>query len=591
VRAGAARMASRTFTSTPPPVQSFDGRYFPEQDETHYEGLDTPTNQEVTHQPQPRRAGRILDFSSSTSSVAAFTPTRHLGSPVFDPDEQASNELTGILARLHKEVPLSCNGEGAEEFRTLSAVSTTAGPTPGPESRSQSSASFLQLSPSPWQHAADDALCQDQEWLSWPPPQIVQPTPLQDQEWPSWPPQQSAQLTPLEDQESPSPTTQSSAQPTPAQTPKKKKQAAAGGSASQAQALAVQAQAQAAAAQAAAAQAPAASVALPAQAPAVPGQAAAVPAQAAAVPAQAAAVPAQASPAQTPKKKKQATKMFVGGVPQNMNQDDYWKFLEGVVGDNGSISNCWIQKPRQGDGMPTSQNHRGFGFVVFKEASTVRKLLDGQESRFILTPDGRRMEFKAAESTKKQQRDGTSGPTAQNEAPPAQAEAQRDRALSGQRPPQQANDGNFASNYGSPGGRNLQSVRTSPQPMQMQQQQQPPNGPTYGPSCGHHMSMVMVAPQHRFEGGGAMAPHGHGGCGMPMFPCSSGVGRWSGTSHAELQPVQPVQPMQMPPVPWVATQAHARGVVNYSAQPQATRNPWHASVTELKEAEPEFYED
>eukprot|EP00929_Paragymnodinium_shiwhaense_P099641 TRINITY_DN6140_c0_g1_i1.p1 TRINITY_DN6140_c0_g1~~TRINITY_DN6140_c0_g1_i1.p1 ORF type:complete len:625 (+),score=156.91 TRINITY_DN6140_c0_g1_i1:177-2051(+) len=92
----------------------------------------------------------------------------------------------------------------------------------------------------------------------------------------------------------------------------------------------------------------------------------------------------------------QLKKVFVGGVPQDIH--DLYKVFEQF----GNIKKAWLQKchtkgPNGGAGTAAMQNHRGFGFVIFQDVATADKLLGpGNFSRFLVLPDGRKLEVKRA---------------------------------------------------------------------------------------------------------------------------------------------------------------------------------------------------
>lgn len=88
---------------------------------------------------------------------------------------------------------------------------------------------------------------------------------------------------------------------------------------------------------------------------------------------------------------RQGRKVFVGGIPQDMNQDDlYTVFNEFAV-----VERAWLQR-RGSDQDHFMNNHRGFGFVVFYNESAVNDLLGGSFSKFITLRDGKMLEVKRA---------------------------------------------------------------------------------------------------------------------------------------------------------------------------------------------------
>jgi len=82
-------------------------------------------------------------------------------------------------------------------------------------------------------------------------------------------------------------------------------------------------------------------------------------------------------------------KVFVGGVPQDMSQNDLYNFFS----EKAPIKKAWLQK--YSEEAPTNA-HRGFGFVIFYDESAVQQLVDQQ---FFQLPDGKRLEVKRAVSS------------------------------------------------------------------------------------------------------------------------------------------------------------------------------------------------
>lgn len=98
----------------------------------------------------------------------------------------------------------------------------------------------------------------------------------------------------------------------------------------------------------------------------------------------------------------QVRKVFVGGIPQHMTQDDLCAFFSSF----GVVSKAWLQRQRLAENGPAHnahagsiQNHRGFGFVVFQDPNTVDELLGSEVSRFLELKDGRRIEVKRAKTS------------------------------------------------------------------------------------------------------------------------------------------------------------------------------------------------
>lgn len=92
-------------------------------------------------------------------------------------------------------------------------------------------------------------------------------------------------------------------------------------------------------------------------------------------------------------------KVFVGGIPQEMSQDDLFKLFS----EYGGLKKAWLQRYRE-SGRPKSHsqhghNHRGFGFVIFQDAAAVDKLLGDNQSCFLPLKDGKKLEVKRAVSS------------------------------------------------------------------------------------------------------------------------------------------------------------------------------------------------
>ncbi|CAK0862937.1 unnamed protein product [Prorocentrum cordatum] len=115
----------------------------------------------------------------------------------------------------------------------------------------------------------------------------------------------------------------------------------------------------------------------------------------------------------------QDRKVFVGGVPQDLTQDELYTIFCEYAG----VKKAWLQKCRpadHGSGNGSAcppQNHRGFGFVIFHEARAIDDLLGSGASRFILLRNGAKLEVKRALSSNKM---GTTQADAVCTAPPLQ---------------------------------------------------------------------------------------------------------------------------------------------------------------------------
>lgn len=97
----------------------------------------------------------------------------------------------------------------------------------------------------------------------------------------------------------------------------------------------------------------------------------------------------------------QDRKVFVGGVPQDLNQDD----LYAIFSEYAGVKKAWLQKCRATDDNNGTnnppQNHRGFGFVIFHDPNAIEELLGGSPSRFIVLRSGAKLEVKRALSSSK----------------------------------------------------------------------------------------------------------------------------------------------------------------------------------------------
>jgi len=98
----------------------------------------------------------------------------------------------------------------------------------------------------------------------------------------------------------------------------------------------------------------------------------------------------------------QVRKIFVGGIPQDVTQDELYEFFSRV----GTVKKAWLQRNRQAseggeEKVPPQrpQNHRGFGFVIFHDSNTVDELLGPGLCCYMEIKDGRRIEVKRAKSS------------------------------------------------------------------------------------------------------------------------------------------------------------------------------------------------
>lgn len=94
----------------------------------------------------------------------------------------------------------------------------------------------------------------------------------------------------------------------------------------------------------------------------------------------------------------QDRKIFVGGVPQDLTQDDLYAIFSAFAG----VKRAWLQKCRATDDKGTNvPNHRGFGFVIFHDARTIEDLLGDCASCFVPLRNGVKVEVKRAVSSNK----------------------------------------------------------------------------------------------------------------------------------------------------------------------------------------------
>lgn len=239
----------------------------------------------------------------------------------------------------------------------------------------------------------------------------------------------------------------------------------------------------------------------------------------------------------------QDRKVFVGGVPQDMNQDD----LYGVFSEYSGVKKAWLQKckpPANTTPTPPPQNHRGFGFVIFHDADAVDKLLDpnhqdvkwkdGDMSRYISLANGKKIEVKRAISSNKM-------PDGRQQTQQAALDQSPQSGKGWAQPPQQSS------------GR---STPFSPPPMAHPMSPLPPR----------HGGCPVVMPPGNFvpgqrPGGLAMGPGRPGPVlastqpplPMPQWPPQPLATSWHGS--APLVPHAPVEayPPMVPPMPGCGT--------------------------------------
>ena len=100
----------------------------------------------------------------------------------------------------------------------------------------------------------------------------------------------------------------------------------------------------------------------------------------------------------------QVRKVFVGGIPQDMQEEELIQLFSQIA----PVKRAWVQRYRDVVRLksPTSQKHRGFGFVIFQESGAVDRFLGSDVSKFIAARDGRKLEVKRAISSTDMPADG-----------------------------------------------------------------------------------------------------------------------------------------------------------------------------------------
>lgn len=92
-------------------------------------------------------------------------------------------------------------------------------------------------------------------------------------------------------------------------------------------------------------------------------------------------------------KEKQTSKVFVGGIPQDMDQFG----LQREFSKYATVRKAWLPRPREGQNQSVSGTHRGFGFVIFQDDDAVDLLLgNDNNSKFFVLSDGSKVEVKRA---------------------------------------------------------------------------------------------------------------------------------------------------------------------------------------------------
>jgi len=90
----------------------------------------------------------------------------------------------------------------------------------------------------------------------------------------------------------------------------------------------------------------------------------------------------------------QARKVFVGGIPQAIDQNGLYRMLSKV----GKVKKAWLQlfhnDRSSKDQTSTAKKHRGFGFVIFYERQSIDELLGDEFSRFVCFDGDLKLEIK-----------------------------------------------------------------------------------------------------------------------------------------------------------------------------------------------------
>jgi len=91
----------------------------------------------------------------------------------------------------------------------------------------------------------------------------------------------------------------------------------------------------------------------------------------------------------------QARKVFVGGIPQSIDQNGLFHMFSKI----GKVKKAWLQLFRAdsiaGQAQATKK-HRGFGFVIFYERDSIDQLLGNEFSQFISFGNDLKLEVKRA---------------------------------------------------------------------------------------------------------------------------------------------------------------------------------------------------
>jgi hypothetical protein len=266
----------------------------------------------------------------------------------------------------------------------------------------------------------------------------------------------------------------------------------------------------------------------------------------------------------------QDRKVFVGGVPQDLNQDD----LYAIFCEYAGVKKAWLQKCRNADdgggGTPNAatQNHRGFGFVIFHEACAIDELLAGGSSRFVVLRNGAKLEVKRALSSNKMgaaaQGEAAAANTAGSQAATATVGARSQETVQPAQPPPPLQSGRnqqqqqlpvggrwpgtgqqqLLAQWPSAGGANNGDVLR-----QLSLMQPPANSPTFGNSTTQASKPLSTEPLPALQSAVAypsqtqQAFTGHNGA-EPLSLLMSSHTRPASTEETLQCPVQAQQPQQ-----------------------------------------------
>jgi len=91
----------------------------------------------------------------------------------------------------------------------------------------------------------------------------------------------------------------------------------------------------------------------------------------------------------------QARKVFVGGIPQTIDQNGLYQMFSKI----GKVKKAWLQlfnNDRALTQTPSTRKHRGFGFVIFYERQAIDEMLGNEPSKFVLFGKDLKLEVKRA---------------------------------------------------------------------------------------------------------------------------------------------------------------------------------------------------